>query len=94
MRNPPPLSGRSRVLSVSRIGRGGYGTGSLRTGEPDDAGFFLAFAVSFAIEAAYRIAVLLLPKPNEDSPWLYLLRLLGYLVILLAIVRKNYGRGY
>ncbi len=56
-------------------------------------GFFLAFAVSFAIEAAYRIAILLLPKPNEGSPWLYLLRLAGYLVILFAIVRKNYGRS-
>ena len=56
-------------------------------------GFFLAFSVSFAIEAAYRVIVLVLPRPNEGSPWLYLLRLLGYLVILFAIVRKNYGRS-
>lgn len=55
--------------------------------------FFLAFSLSFAIEAVYRIIVLVLPRPNEGSPWLYLLRLLGYLVILFAIVRKNYGRS-
>lgn len=53
--------------------------------------FFLAFAASFLIEGLNRSAVLLEAKPNEGSPWTYLVRLLSFLLILAAILRKNYG---
>ena len=53
--------------------------------------FFLAFALSFTIEGAARATDLFLPAPHEGSPWIYLLRLLSYIIILFAIVRKNYG---
>jgi len=53
--------------------------------------FFLAFAASFLIEGVNRSAVLLTEKPNEASPWTYLVRLLSLLLILVAILRKNYG---
>ncbi len=53
--------------------------------------FFLAFAASFLIEGLNRCAVLFLDKPNEGSPWTYLVRLLSFLLILGAILRKNYG---
>jgi len=53
--------------------------------------FFLAFAASFLIEGLNRCGILLLQKPNEGSPWVYLVRLLSFLLILGAILKKNYG---
>jgi uncharacterized membrane protein HdeD (DUF308 family) len=53
--------------------------------------FFLAFGASFIIEGLNRCAVLLVNKPNEGSPWTYFVRLLSFLLILGAILRKNYG---
>lgn len=53
--------------------------------------FFLAFAAAFIIEGLNRCGVLLLHKPNEGSPWIYLVRLLSFLLILGAILKKNYG---
>jgi uncharacterized membrane protein HdeD (DUF308 family) len=55
--------------------------------------FFLAFAASFIIEGFNRSAVLLTVKPNEGNPWTYLVRLLSFLLILVAILRKNYSDG-
>lgn len=55
--------------------------------------FFLAFAASFLIEGLNRASFLFLPRPNEGNPWIYLVRLLAFLLILGAIIRKNYGRG-
>ncbi|MEO8369318.1 MAG: DUF5985 family protein [Candidatus Solibacter sp.] len=52
---------------------------------------FLAFAASFLVEGLNRSAVLLADKPNEGSPWTYVVRLLSLLLILGAILRKNYG---
>jgi uncharacterized membrane protein HdeD (DUF308 family) len=55
--------------------------------------FFLAFAASFTIEGLNRLGVLFLPRPNEGSPWIYVVRLLAFLLILFAILRKNYGKN-
>ncbi|HWF40413.1 MAG TPA: DUF5985 family protein [Candidatus Acidoferrales bacterium] len=52
---------------------------------------FLAFAAFFLIEAGNRVALSFFAKPNEGSPWVYILRLLGLLLILAAILHKNYG---
>ncbi len=52
---------------------------------------FLAFGASFIIEGLNRCAVLFVQKPNEGSPWIYLVRLLSTLLILVAILRKNLG---
>lgn len=52
--------------------------------------FFLAFAAAFIIEGLNRCSVLFLEKPNEGSPWIYLVRLLSFLLILWAILKKNY----
>ncbi len=53
--------------------------------------FFLAFAASFLIEGLNRCGILLLQKPNEGSPWIYSVRMLSLLLILAAILKKNYG---
>ena len=52
---------------------------------------FLAFALAFIIEGLNRIAILTVAHPNEGSPWIYLIRLLAFLLILAAILKKNYG---
>ena len=51
---------------------------------------FLAFAASFLIEGMNRFAILFVDNPSEGSPWTYLIRLLSLLLILAAILRKNY----
>jgi len=50
---------------------------------------FLAFAASFLIEAGNRLAFLWLDNPEQGSPAIYLVRLVSYLLILVAIVNKN-----
>lgn len=57
-----------------------------RTRDP----FFLAFSASFLVEAANRVSVLFLPDPSEASPWNRIIRLLSFLLILAAILRKNF----
>ena len=52
-------------------------------------GLFLAFAVSFAIEGANRLAIVFVQKPNEASPSHYVVRMVAALMILFAILRKN-----
>ena len=52
---------------------------------------FLAFALAFIIEGLNRISFLAVAKPNEGSPWIYLVRLLAFLILLAAILKKNYG---
>jgi uncharacterized membrane protein HdeD (DUF308 family) len=52
---------------------------------------FLAFAVAFLIEGVNRIAVLEVDRPNEGSPWTYVVRLIAFLIILAGILDKNYG---
>jgi uncharacterized membrane protein HdeD (DUF308 family) len=52
---------------------------------------FLAFAIAFIIEGFSRASVIFLAKPNEGSPWIYLVRLLASLLILIAILKKNYS---
>lgn len=50
---------------------------------------FLAFAISFLVEAANRLTFLWLDNPHEGTPAIYLVRLVAYLLILTAIVMKN-----
>jgi hypothetical protein len=50
---------------------------------------FLAFAAAFIIEGLNRIGFLFVERPNEGSPAIYLVRLIAFLLILAAIVRKN-----
>ena len=54
--------------------------------------FFLYFALSFFVQAANRIALALSASPHEGSPWHYSIRLLAYVLILVAIIDKNRPR--
>jgi uncharacterized membrane protein HdeD (DUF308 family) len=51
---------------------------------------FLAFAIAFLIMGVNRIGTLTVDRPNEASPWTYLVRLFAFLLILAAILHKNY----
>jgi hypothetical protein len=51
--------------------------------------FFLYFALAFLIEGLNRLAVNLSDLMREDIPVFYLVRLISYGLILLAIWEKN-----
>lgn len=52
---------------------------------------FIFFAVAFLIEGLNRTAILFAVRPSEGSPWIYIVRLAAFLIILAGILRKNYG---
>jgi len=54
---------------------------------------FLSFAIVFILEGLNRAAVLLVQKPSEGSPITYVVRLCLFLIILGAILKKNYGEA-
>lgn len=53
---------------------------------------FLSFGTAFLIDAFNRVGLLKQLHPNDASPAYYLVRLLSFLIILVGILRKNYGR--
>jgi uncharacterized membrane protein HdeD (DUF308 family) len=50
---------------------------------------FLAFGIAFLIEAVNRTGMLFTERPNEASPWVYIVRLFAFLLILAGIINKN-----
>ncbi|HEY0647741.1 DUF5985 family protein [Phenylobacterium sp.] len=60
-----------------------------RTGD----GLFLAFAIAFALLATNQAVPVLFGVPSENQGYIYLLRLAAFLLIILAVLRKNLGRG-
>ena len=50
--------------------------------------FFLLFTLSFLLEAISRLLYLTHPQ-QADDPMIYAIRLLAYVLILIAIVDKN-----
>jgi hypothetical protein len=50
---------------------------------------FAVFAVAFWLLALNQGVAALAEVPREDQAWIYLLRLLAFLLIIVAIVRKN-----
>jgi uncharacterized membrane protein HdeD (DUF308 family) len=53
---------------------------------------FLAFGAAFIIEGLNRTTFLFIERPNEGRPEIYVVRLLAFLLILFAIIRKNSTR--
>jgi uncharacterized membrane protein HdeD (DUF308 family) len=54
---------------------------------------FLYFAISFLVEGVNRAALGMSADPNEGRPFFYFVRLLSFLLILIAIVQKNLAKG-
>jgi len=55
--------------------------------------FFLLFAAAFMLEAVNRVALALVTRPDEDEPLFYVVRLVSYGLILVAIWQKNRRRA-
>jgi hypothetical protein len=51
---------------------------------------FAAFSLAFGIEAVNRFATLRFGGSHEGNPWTYIIRLCAFLIILAAILKKNY----
>jgi hypothetical protein len=51
--------------------------------------FFLYFALSLWIEAAHRATLGLYPEITDTNPFSYMLRIVAYGLIILAILHKN-----
>lgn len=56
-------------------------------------GLFLAFAIAFWLLALNAALVIVLGAPREELTNVYLLRLAAFLLIIVAVLRKNVGRG-
>lgn len=54
--------------------------------------FFLFFSVSFFMEGISRILLSIVNYADEYGPLIYSIRLLAFLVILFAIIDKNWIR--
>lgn len=60
-----------------------------RTGDP----LFRSFAAAFGLLMANQVVVAILGDADERTGYAYILRIVGFVLILLAIVRKNLSRG-
>ena len=52
---------------------------------------FLAFALAFALLALNQLLAALLEAGDERTPFVYLLRVLAFVLIMLAVVDKNFA---
>ena len=53
---------------------------------------FLAFGVFFVLESVSRTLLAFSENPSEGSPWIYVVRLVALVLVLAAIVKKNYEK--
>jgi hypothetical protein len=53
---------------------------------------FLAFAAAFVLMAINQAGPVLLGIPSEEASGMYLFRAAAFLVIIFAILRKNFAR--
>jgi hypothetical protein len=53
---------------------------------------FLAFAFAFSLLALQQFFSVFLGLPEEERGWIYVLRMIAFLAIIGAIIRKNYQR--
>lgn len=54
---------------------------------------FLSFAVAFWLMALNQTLLALAGNPREEQSWIYLIRLAAFIVLIVAILRKNIGSG-
>jgi hypothetical protein len=54
---------------------------------------FAIFGISFLLFASSQAASLFFDAPRDDKTWVYLLRLAGFVLLLVAIIRKNRGKS-
>lgn len=52
-------------------------------------GLFAAFAFAFGLLSLQQFLTTFLGLPEEDRSWVYLLRLAAFVIVIIAIMRKN-----
>lgn len=55
-------------------------------------GLFMAFALAFALLSSQQALTIFLGLPEEDRSWIFLLRLVAFSILIVAILRKNISR--
>src|SRR3954451_8990345 len=53
---------------------------------------FIIFSLAFWLLAASQILLAILGTPREEQGWAYILRLLAFALIIVAIIHKNISR--
>lgn len=53
---------------------------------------FAAFGIAFLLFAASQASSLMFAAPQDDTTWTYVLRLAGFVLLLIAIAGKNFSR--
>jgi hypothetical protein len=51
---------------------------------------FVNFSISFVLFAVSQFGSIWYEGPHDDNTWIFLLRLAGFVLLLVAIVRKNF----
>jgi NADH:ubiquinone oxidoreductase subunit 3 (subunit A) len=54
---------------------------------------FLTFAIAFVLLSLQQALLVFLGVPEEERGWIYILRLIAFLAIIIAVVRKNLDRS-
>jgi hypothetical protein len=52
---------------------------------------FVNFSIAFLLFASGQLGSIWFDGPHDDNTWIFLLRLAGFVLLLVAIVRKNYS---
>ena len=55
--------------------------------------FFAILGIAFVLFALNQLGTVLLEVPREEQSWIYLLRLVGFALLLIAIALKNMPRS-
>lgn len=51
--------------------------------------FFIVLGIAFLLFAANQLGVVVLQTPREEQSWIYLLRVFGFALLIVAIILKN-----
>jgi hypothetical protein len=82
----------SFLWGASALGAGAAAVFFIRFWKETRDRLFALFAVAFLAMAVNWIGLLATSAEDEARTWFYLLRLLAFVLILIAIVDKNRGR--
>ena len=83
--------GAAFVLGLIVMGQLVAGVFFLRFWRRTGDGLFAAFAAAFFLFALNQTLVALSGLDGDERGWIYLLRLAGFSLIIIAILRKNLG---
>lgn len=86
MDHPPAIIYLSGIVTAGYLACGLF---FLRFWRRSGDFLFVAFAGAFWLLALNAALIMLLPEPEETRVWFYLLRIAAFLLIAVAIVRKN-----